>query len=232
MNKRNSTLAIIAAIAALVLAAGAASALTPSGATVGTNGDKGQLAASAAGTVNLDAGNVTYADISADMSTLKWAGVYGNATGNLVLGDSAGNQLYTWTARGNLVYFSNAAVTNWNTLASAGGTFVNSTFPWLTQANATDTYGATFTGANSSIGSQIFPSLNAPYASTLSTVGNAWKTYSLKVDTTTAVFAGHVDPGNTAYDGSAADYQVILPENGTGSNDGVPTPWDVYVELI
>lgn len=233
MNKRNSTLAIIAAVAALVLAAGAASALTPNGATVGANGDNGQYQNIAAGSVNIDAGNITYADLAVNTSTLKWAGVYGNTSGNIILGDSSGNRLYVWTAEGNLVYFTSAAVVDWSTIADANGTWVDSKYPFLSSANTSDTYANTFTGSNESIGSQIFTTLHSDYASTLSSGANTWKTYSLKVDSgATAVFAGKVNAAATAYNGQKADYQVIIPENGTGTGDGVPTAWDVYVELI
>lgn len=233
MNNRNNVPAIIALVAALVFAVGLVSAAEPNGATIGTTADQGQYNNTAASTIDVDAGNITYADLSTDTSTLKWAGVYGNTSGNIILGDDADNQLYTWTAEGNLVYFANnVGGVDWTNLADVGEAPVEANYTFLTTGNTSDDYSATFLGGSENIGSQIFTTLSSDYAQTLNSSSVAhWKTYSLG-DGTNLVFAGKVDPSAAAYDGSSVDYQVILPEDGTGANDGAATTWSVYVELI
>ena len=233
MNRQHTqTIAAIAMLAALVFAIGTASANEPAGATVSDEEVRGRLPVPPADTVTVEAGNITAANLDTDMSTLRWAGVFGNTSGNIVLGDSDGNQLYVWTAEGNLVYFASAGV-EWTSLQNADETDVTTEFPYV-GGSISDNYAQTFTGGVESIGSNIFLSLESDYAETLSSGGDAWRTYSLRDGTGAFVFAGRVDVGNQAYDGSEADFQVILPDNGTGTMGGAGTPvtWDVYVELI
>ena len=234
MNRQHThAIAAIAMLAALVFAIGTASANEPAGATVSDEEVRGRLPVPGAGQVTVEAGNITVANLDTNMSTLRWAGVFGNTSGNIILGDSDGNQLYVWTAEGNLVYFANAAV-EWTSLQNANEAEVVAEFPYVGGAIA-DNYTTTFTGATpANIGSNIFTTLESDYAETLSAGGNTWRTYSLRDGTGAFLFAGRVDVGNQAYDGSPADFQVILPDDGTGTSGGTGTPetWDVYVELI
>lgn len=232
MNTQNThIIATLAVLTALVFAVGVASANEPAGATVSDEDVRDRFPVPTAGQVTVEAGNITAANLDTNMSTLRWAGVFGNTSGNIILGDSDGNQLYTWTAQGNLVYFANAAV-DWTALTNANEADVVGAFSYVGGAIA-DNYTTTFTGASESIGSNIFTGVSSDYAATLSSGGNTWRTYSL-TDGTAFVFAGRVDVGNQAYDGSPADFQVILPDDGTGTSGGAGTPetWDVYVELI
>lgn len=231
-RRNNSVIAILLMIASLVFAIGVVSASEPGGATVSDEEIRAGVIIPTAGDLDVSAGNVTVANLDTEMSTLRWAGVFGNATGSIVLGDSADFRLYEWTAQGNLVYFADGAV-EWSSLQNANQAEVEGQFSWITAGS--DNYIETFTEAGVDIGSEIF-SITSDFAETLSSGGNAWRTYSLRDDqgTPTFVFAGRVETGNNAYDGSAADFQVILPEDGTGlaSGSGSTTSWDVYVELI
>ena len=234
MNRQHTqAIAAIAVLAALVFAIGTASANEPAGATVSDEEVRGRLPVPDAGQVTVEAGNITAANLDTDMSTLRWAGVFGNTSGDIVLGDSDGNRLYEWTAQGNLVYFASAATVEWTQLQNADEAEVIAEFPYVGGAIA-DNYTTTFTGAQESIGSNIFTTLESDYAATFSLGGAAWQTYSLRDGSGAFVFAGRVQTGNQAYDGSAADFQVILPDDGTGTmgGAGTPTTWDVYVELI
>ena len=54
--------------------------------------------------VDTDAGNITYVDLYTNMSTSRWAGILGNATGNIILGEDSSAILFSWNAQGRTVY--------------------------------------------------------------------------------------------------------------------------------
>ena len=219
---------LYATLFALVIASlGVAFAAVPGGASV-TSSDKGEFPASAAGTIDVEAGHVYNASLDANMSTFRWAGVYGNTTGTIYLGDSSSQYMYSWTAEGNLVYMSTASAVTWSSLADADAATVTGALSFL--ASGSDSYANTFTGAAEDIGSNLF-SITSDYAYTYdNTHAGAWKTYSL-TDGTNLVWAGKVNAGGTAYNGEVADFQMIVPEDGSSSGAGATTYY-VWVELV
>jgi hypothetical protein len=226
MDKTIRGLLILLAMS--VLMAGAALAAVPSGATISGKNNEGFLPVNASvDVVNLSAGNITAVNLASTMSTYKWAGLYGNASGSLRLGSAAAFVMYTWAARSNMIYAA-TATPNWVTLATSGQSGVEGNYTFLT-GQGTDGYNTTFIGAPELINSNIFP-ITAPYASTLSYGGLAWKTYALG-DRTNVVFAGKVQQNNPAFNGKSADFQMIIPENGATGQE-TATPWNLWLELI
>ena len=227
MQRRNMFL-ILGIAAMLLLSVWAVAAATPGEADIKNVADKGEYTYTSADTVSLEAGNITYADVETNMSTYRWAGLYGNVSGNIVLGDSSNNIMYQWTAAGKLVYASTAASIAWSSLADASTTNVTGIDTWLAGAYS-DNYTNTFTGASESIGSNIFTTVNSDYAQ--SNGGAGWKTYSLW-DTSALVWAAPVvDAGQAAYDGTTAQYQMVIPEDGTAGNTAT-TAYNLWVELV
>lgn len=90
-----------------------------------TPGPQGKITATTAGSLVTEGGNVTEMNLTSNQSTEKWAGLYGNATGNLLLHKGTGNALYVWS---------------WNP-ASGGEVCVNvgGTFAWALSAATTAT---------------------------------------------------------------------------------------------
>ncbi len=201
-------------------------AAEPGGATVTSSQDLGEFSAGSAGTVSIEAGNVTQANLEANMSTYRWSGLLGNVSGSIQLGDGSSNVLFTWTGSGRLVYASEASPT-WGSLADASQANVEGVYTHL--ATGSDNYSLTFTGGSESIGSGIF-TLSSDFATTLSSGATTWKTYSLW-DTTNVVFAGRVESAGTSYSGTTVDYQMIIPEDGT-AGDTTATTWNLYAELV
>ncbi|HIQ49782.1 MAG TPA: hypothetical protein EYH56_01160, partial [Nanoarchaeota archaeon] len=115
---KNTILKIWAVITALlVTAVPIAMAAVPGGASiVGTAQDKGEFPAPSAGQVDVDAGNITLVNITTEQSTYHWAGIYGNATGKLVLGDAQSNRMYEWVAKAKYVYFDDDETISWGSL--------------------------------------------------------------------------------------------------------------------
>ncbi len=84
----------IYAIFGIVLLSGMAFAI--SGATVETEVERGKWAGNTSGSVTTEGGNVSGVNVSAGVSTEKWASYYGDVVGSIVLADSAATSVYTW----------------------------------------------------------------------------------------------------------------------------------------
>lgn len=84
-------------LAALVLSFSGAVAAQPTGASATPN--SGNLTANTGNSesVNVQAGAVSEVDVSTDSLTQKWAGFFGEVSGNKVLGDGTKN-FYQWTS--------------------------------------------------------------------------------------------------------------------------------------
>ena len=222
--KKLAFIAILAITMLLTLAL--ATAATPGEASVSGVSDKGEYNFTTTDTLSVEAGNITYADLDTNMSTYRWAGIFGNVSGNIVLGDSANNQMFTWTAKGRVVYASEAASVTWSSMAAEDGSHVAG---YYNGASESDNFTNTFTGTEA-VDSGIKAVAAAPTATTLGGTSN-WKTYAL-YDGSAVVFAGNVlVAGDTAYDGSSSvNYQMIVPEDGTAGNTAA-TAYNLWVEL-
>ena len=214
---------VIAMLSTMALAMAAA----PGAGDVVTDTDKGAYVYTATDqNTSVTSGLIKNLDLKTNMSTYRWAGLYGNVTGNIILGDSSNNQLFHWTAKGRVVYATTAASVTWGSVVAEDGSHV-ATF--YNGASDSDNYASTFTGSEA-VPSGILSVAAAPTATSLGgTTG--WKTYAL-YDGTSVVFAGNViAAGESAYDGtSTINYQMIVPEDGT-ANNATATNYNLWVEL-
>ncbi len=202
-------------------------AAAPGAGDVVTDTDKGAYVYTATDSnVSVVAGNITNLDLKTNMSTYRWAGLYGNVSGNIILGDGSNNQLFQWTAKGRAVYASTAASVTWASVVAEDGSHVATFYNGTSDS---DNYANTFTGSEA-LDSGIVTGVTAPTATTLGGT-SGWKTYAL-YDGSHVVFAGNVNAtGATAYDGSSTiNYQMIVPEDGT-ANDATATSYNMWVEL-
>ena len=225
MNR--TAIGIVAFIALFTISVAPALAATPGGASITDEVDLGRLPSQPPGEVNVTAGNITVINLEVQQTTFRWVGLLGNVTGSIALGDSDSNTMYEWSARGNLVYAADASSIDWSNLTNANEAAVLGVKPWLGGVN--DAYNATFTGAPESIDSGIF-TLSSDFAVTNTANATVWKTYSLW-DLSTLVWVGKVVENGTSYRDSQVDYQMIIPEDGTGGSS-TPTTYYLWVENI
>lgn len=214
-------------LALMILSAAIAYAATPNGAQIYSTSDMGRFPTPGPDDVDLQAGNITRINLVSNMSTIRWTGLFGNASGSLKLGDSGGIVMYSWTALGNLVYLSEDTPA-WATLADASEADVGAVYTFIA-SSAADNYTNTFSNAPEDIGSNLF-TISSDYATSMSNSTTVWKTYSL-TDGANIVFAGKVSSGGQAYNGDYVDYQMLIPEDGTGG-DETTTNWMLFIELI
>lgn len=202
-------------------------AAAPAQGNVQNEVDRGEYVFTATNqTTTVEAGNIRYADLNTNFSTYRWAGILGDVTGNIILGDSVGSDiLFTWTAKGRVVYATEASSVTWGSLV---GATVGDLPGYLTGVNDSDNFTNTFSSTGT-VDSGLYTLVGVPRATTLG--GSGWYTYALH-DGSNVVYAGNVAPaGDTAYDGSTSvNYQMIVPEDGTGNNAD-STEYNLWVEL-
>ncbi len=216
-------------LALFVLVAGMVSAIgQPSGATLSGLTDYGEIQNDTAGIVNLTSGNITHVDLDTTMTTFRWAGLMGDVSGNIELGDTAGATMFQWTGAGNLVYASTGNPT-WSDFQDA----VEGDMPAYLRGSDSDNYATTFVGGAENIGSAIFNTTTSDFATTISTGATVWKTYSLRDNEATPnlIWVGAVvEDGDSFRGAETVDYQMIIPEMGVGE-DYTPTEHNLWVEL-
>lgn len=215
------------AVAMLLMAVGVVSAVEPGGATVSGETNYGEAAVEAAGSADVEAGNITGANLEANQSTYRWAGLTGNTSGTIRLADIGGNMMYSWTALGVLVYaVESPATIAWATLADS----TVADMPAYLTGTDSDNYTETFNESAENIGSGIYDTLTSDYTQSFNNAQvPTWKTYSL-TDGVDLVWAGLVSEDGTNYRNQQADYQMMLPEDGEGGDTTVQA-YNLYLEL-
>ena len=191
--------------------------------------------------VSVHAGQITQANLTTEQSTYHWAGVYGNATGTLVLGDSSNKKMYEWPAKANYVFFTTDTQITWDSLTNATCSDIEASGVYDFLSGASDSCENTFTTVANFQPKSISVSItNANAAKTYD--GETpqtpyWTTIALKDAGTPSsrddiVFVGVVDnSGHSAYDGSTfVNYQAILPEDGE-NGDTSATTYYIWIEL-
>jgi len=224
---------LLVVLLGVMLATSYVVAAEPGGAGVESSTDKGEFPAPSPGSVSVESGNIYEVNISTNQSTYHWTGVYGNATGKLVLGDSSGDKMYEWTAVAKYVYFDDDSSINWGSLASVTCSDVEGVYGYL--AGASDSCSNTFTATRNYDSDVTSDSVaNAIAAQTYDDNGAAYW-YTIAVGdggTSDIVFVGETTGSSThgAYNGVQANYQVILPEDG-GDGDTTAATYYIWIEL-
>ncbi|WP_414837586.1 DUF2341 domain-containing protein [Candidatus Nanosalina sp. VS9-1] len=158
--------------------------------------------------IDLDGGNVTSGNLSSKQSTDNWAGLYGNATGDLVLGGES--TLYRWDAEPSVVLAANATVT-WSNLTEATATEIDE---YYDIGDGSDNTEATMdTATTITIGNTTFDPVRSVKTFNGSGVPT-WTTGALS-DGEVPVFAGKARTNQTtAFNGEIANYQMMIPTGG------------------
>lgn len=226
---------IIVLFAALLLMVGGAFAATPSGADVTDGTLLGPLSSDAAGNTSVNAGTIQTVDLTANQSTLRWAGITGTVSGNIQLGDNVTSKvMYEWSATGNIVYASSVNNPVWASLNGVDAAGAATLDTALSYTGASDDVVTTFgAGTNDNIGSNLFADFGTAAISAATNDDGAvasWITYLL-TDGSDYIYAGIVGGATNNFAGTASDFQMIVPENGI-DGDSTPTTYFLWAELI
>ncbi|MBU0532201.1 hypothetical protein KKE38_01475 [Candidatus Micrarchaeota archaeon] len=218
----------IYAIFGIVLLSGMAFAI--SGATVGTEVERGKWAGNTSGSVTTEGGNVSGVNVSAGVSTEKWASFYGDVVGSIVLADTSANQVYSWTwatTDGGEVCVTTDSAFDWASTQAAAGADIDTAFG--------------FTAADADSGTSTTTSACTvdldDVAAAVTTVGvvldSTFQTCYVSDIASPAVendlaFCVDINGAGTNYNSEAADYEVMVP---TGNGPTDTETYYFFVEL-
>ncbi|MFH1211688.1 MAG: hypothetical protein V1659_02045 [Candidatus Woesearchaeota archaeon] len=227
-------LVLMLSIASVLLMAAFASAVEPAGANVLNQLNQGEFQVAAAENVTVEAGNITEANLSTNISTYRWAAIFGLAGGEMKLGDDDNNILYDWAADGRVVYACEDPNPTWADFTEANEAAVTGVYTFLAGATNSDSYSNTFANSDT-LDSGIFAGATTPgagdYVDTYNDAEVAtWRTFSLW-DTANIIFAAEVQESGTSYSGTTTDFQLLVPEDGTAGDAAASIYW-LWLELI
>ena len=218
---KNSLKIIVAVLAVTLIAFSTQVYADPSGAAVTTISEETYTAA--VGTEDVEGGNISSVNITGNQVTTRWAGFFGNISGGIILANAAGTSFYEWTISNvadAIVYAANESIASWATLGNATKTDMYGFLSLKATDNYTETFGSK--GSDDFNGNTI----SGYYTSTWNnTEQGTLKTYSLKADTTTLVWAGVAQNNVEGFDGSQVDYQILVPASATALT------YNFYLEL-
>jgi hypothetical protein len=253
--KLDKSIAVFAMVASLMLAMSAATAQSDFDSNpeqVSVDGDSETLQgfeSSASGQADLIGGNVSNYNISGEQTTNQWAGIYGTATGSLVLGSNeTGNSgvFYEWgDATVDNVYIDSFGSINWGNLTPGAPNNVTDAYGMIDSGD-TDNASATYdTSEPYEIGNST-NEYTLPTAETRSNITNdEFKTGIIQdVDNEGQPANGSAQPDDPffvakvddaadkgAFNGEPADYQAIVPAAISDDPEDGSTTYDLYVEL-
>ena len=228
---------LITAIFALCLLGGLVMA-APVGAQNVTAGTPVTLGSASSGTAAAWGGNITQVNFTINSSTLHWQAFYGSITAGLRLASASGT-VKNWSVSSvhGVIYVSQSSNVDFSAVNSTGVNLaaVDGTFSFLSGADDS----AAHTGTDSSnpafnVSQYRVAANTRPVITTRDGSGTeSWQQVVLNdgdnSSATHYVFAAMINASGTAYDNSAAQYQVIVPENSAG--DITPTTYYFYGEI-
>ena len=184
-----------------------------------------------AGNITTEGGNVTNVSLDTNESTDRWAGFYGNITGNIILSKSnLGSNMYTWfwnPLLGGVVCTSTNS-TPFTMIAGAAATEIDSA--WSFPANVTDSAANTFLNDSCALEFGASTVSNASYADTGSpggfvTCAFKQQNYPAKGD---MLFCTNITQNGPLAVGGTGDFEMMVP---TTSGAGVFETYYFYVNL-
>ncbi|MFT4867787.1 MAG: hypothetical protein ACI9LV_000391 [Candidatus Nanohaloarchaea archaeon] len=178
----------------------------------------------ASGDVVTDSGALTSLDVFWVESTNNWAGVYGQVSGVRAVGSQ--NPIFEWdSSEVNHIYFSEEAINFTSNWKPGNKSLLLNEYSFL--GNKSDGVNTFNSSINIDTVYQENTIENVPAAMTSNSSGQPYWGTGYLHDGSNGFFAGEVDEGE-AFDGQQANYQVLLPENGT---DQSATSFQIWIEL-
>jgi len=171
-----------------------------------------------AGSITTEGGNITSANVAANTLTDRWAGFFGNVTGNIYLTDNSGNTtnyLFMWTASSPTGYVCVSENNNFPFGSATNATAAGIDGAWSFGA-ATDNATNTFTTSTCDI------TFYNPYveitdtATAKNATNSAFETCAIDDGTsspaeTDFAFCTAINQSGKNYLNQSADYELIVP---------------------
>lgn len=163
------------------------------------------------GNTTAEGGNITEVTLSAITQTTHWQGFWGQVSGAIALRDTSGDTMYNWTmgVTGN-VYISNESSITWSGITNVSSTWCNSI-----TGTGDDACNDTFKDGSTSftIAGNTVPGVNITQTFD-STGAGTWDEGILNASGK-MLFAATVYNNADTFQGGSADFQAIVPVNGS-----------------
>jgi len=215
---------------ALLFAASLAFAIQPAETwTLGTTGKYTQLTTASQQT---EGGNVTYGNLTGNVSTEKWAGFWGNVSGNIVLAPGANQPMfYTWawtSADGGEVCAVAAPSFTWASVQAVGAATIDAI--WGFDVLNTDSASNTLADASCNV---IVAGIAVPPSTGVTTNGGTFETCAVAdagapVWKDDIAFCVNITQGGTLFNSLTGDYQLLTAANETA---GQYETYNFWLEL-
>lgn len=202
----------------------------PQGATV-TAGTEERATVVSPGNDTTEGGNLTQVDLDVDSMTERWAGYYGNVTGNISLGDGT-DDIYQWTwtpyDEGEVIASTAGSGISWDALENGAATDVDTQWGFSSGSDQAEDAFADFT--TFTIGDQTMT--DCPAEDTNG--AGAFKTAIVKDNTTVTaktdlLFVCPIDNDGATFNNEVHDFEMIVP-----TKDAIDQTeqYYFYVELV
>lgn len=200
---------------AVLLLAGLAFAIQP--AEDWTPGTQGKYTQVGNANVVTEGGNVTPLNLSSNVSTEKWAGYFGNVTGQIVLAPDNTDMFYTWTWTsangGEVCAVAASSGFDWSSIAAAVAGDVDTV--WGFDTADTDSSTSTMNGnCNLNIAGIAVPNTACTTMPT-SSLESAVVTDGATAAKSDIAFCVNITAGTGLFDGSTGDYELMTAANET-----------------
>lgn len=178
-------------------------------------------------TFTITGGNISEVNILGRLVTGRWAGLFGNATGQIFMGDNSLATYFEWTTldmTNAYVYATSGPVTDWTNANIQAASSV--LMPAYLQVLATDSFSSTFPQTDLFLSTTISEP-NTPYMRTWQNgAEGALRTYALYSPADgELIWAGNVIDDTTSFQGGSVDYQIIVPADAGGET------YNLYLEM-
>jgi len=195
---------------------------------------------------SVSGGNIYNATFSVAEQTYRWAALWGNVTGSIVLRTADGSQLISWiieqVQNESVIYATTNDGTlnpsNFNSFSNAN--LQNTDTAYGYDVDVTDSITNTYTG----VANFQSPSMNSPVVANTTILQATWTNYVFRFNSSEvpASYPGGrdyvvwavetVDDQASFYGGLTADYQLLIPENQeVGQGKGTPTTYYFWMEF-
>lgn len=196
--------------------------------------------------VSAQAGNVTELNISSISITKAWQGYYGTISAEIVLADSSNNQFYNWsiaTPAGEVYASPNSSVA-WANVScfnytAPGGSAINVTVEqdWYNiSTSAADGINETFNltdHAEFTVGANTISANTCPSTYVFTDSGYQQTSFSnvLLTDNSSLLFTTLLENDVTGFDSGSYDFELLVAEDGHGSEASATTEYFFWVEI-
>ena len=178
-------------------------------------------------------GNVTPLTLNSTSESTIWQGFFGEVGGGIVLEDAAGSSFYDWNAvdTAGEVFATRSLISDWSTINCTNQTQLYQEEARLNISNATadginDTFMNT-THPSFEVGGRLMLGCRSTLTDNSTDRKVVFWNVLLNTDAVTTIYSAIIDDGVIGFNGTATDFQLLVPVNTTTSQ----STYNIYVEL-